>query len=30
MTASLYCIAKACLLQSKYKTNNTNNKLREN
>ena len=25
MTASLYNIAKACILQSKYKTNNTNN-----
>ena len=27
MTASLYSIAKACLLQSRYKRNDTNNKL---
>ena len=29
MTASLYSIAKAFLLQSKYKTYNTNNKLKK-
>ena len=29
MTASLYSIAKACMLQSKYKTNNTNNNLKK-
>ena len=29
MTASLYSIAKAWLLQSKYKTNNTNNELKK-
>ena len=27
MTASLNSIAKTCIWQSKYKTNNTNNKL---
>ena len=27
MTASLYSIAKACILQSKYKTNSNNNNL---
>ncbi len=30
MTASLYSIAKAYLLQSKYKTNNTNNETKKN
>ena len=30
MTASLYSIAKAYLLQSKYKTNNTNNEPKKN
>ena len=30
MTASLYSIAKTYLLQSKYKTNNTNNKPKKN
>ena len=29
MTASLYSIAKVYLLLSKYKTNNTNNKLKK-
>ena len=29
MTASLYNIAKACIWQSKYKTNNTNNELKK-
>ena len=29
MTASLYSIAKVYLLHSKYKTNNTNNKLKK-
>ena len=29
MTTSLYNIAKACIWQSKYKTNNTNNELKK-